>query len=48
MDGEPALAMTVAQRCRWANIKGDWYQMVVKPLFGDCDEIAGKPSLTAA
>jgi hypothetical protein len=26
MDGEPALAMTVARRCRWVNIKGDWYQ----------------------
>jgi hypothetical protein len=25
MDGEPALAMTVARRCRWVNLKGDWY-----------------------
>jgi hypothetical protein len=23
MDGEPALAMTVAWRCRWVNNKGD-------------------------
>jgi hypothetical protein len=27
MDGEPALAMTVARRCRWVNIKGDWYKV---------------------
>jgi hypothetical protein len=26
MDGEPALAMTVARCCRWVNIKGDWYK----------------------
>jgi hypothetical protein len=25
MDGEPALAMTVARRCRWVNINADWY-----------------------
>jgi hypothetical protein len=23
MDGEPALAMTAARRCRWVNIKDD-------------------------
>jgi hypothetical protein len=25
IDGEHAFAMTDARRCRWVNIKGDWY-----------------------
>jgi hypothetical protein len=28
--GWPSLAMTVARRCRWVNIKGDWYYMLGK------------------
>jgi hypothetical protein len=29
MESEPALAMTVARRCRWVNIKGDWYNLPI-------------------
>jgi hypothetical protein len=29
----PALAMTVARRCRWVNIKGDWYYWMLRLNF---------------
>jgi hypothetical protein len=33
MDGEPALAMTVARRYLWVNIKGDWYYWMLRLNF---------------
>jgi hypothetical protein len=35
MDGEPALAMTVARRCRWVNTKGDWYYVALASRFSN-------------